>query len=161
MSELNIETYSGIIKKDGIFFKAYGSARHKAYPVWKYHKYLEPIIVKNTNEDEAAVLKGYKHLDVTVERGSFLFNYMIDLEDFTERQLSVYIQDEFDLDLPPEAGIEKLIQAVWKLTLNHPDNKDRIVLLAQSVKMNYDETVLEIRKLASNFEETESEVFYA
>lgn len=161
MPELNLETESGVIKKDGIFFRAYGSDRNKLYPVWRYHKQLSPMVVNDTEEDEQAVLKGYKPLDVTVERGSFLFNYMIDLEDFTPRQLSVYIQDEFDLDLPPESGIEKLIQAIWKLTLNNPANKDRIVLLAQSVEMNYDETVLEILKLSESLEETETEEFYA
>ena len=150
-----------VIRKDGIFFHAYGSGRKKTYPAWRYHKYLEPIIVNDTSEDQDAVQKGYKHLDRTVERNSFLFNYMIDLEDFTPRQLSVYINDEFDLALNPDVGKEKLIQSVWKLTLNDPKNKDRAVLLAQSIEMNYDETVLEIQKMSKGLEETESEVFYA
>lgn len=163
MSELNFRNKEDDSPKPGIFFRAYGSARNKIYPVWRYHKFKEPIIVKNAEEDKEALENGYKHLDVAVERDSLLFNYMVDLEDFTPRQLSVYIKDEFDLELSPDAGIEKLIQAVWKLTWNHPANENRIVLLAQSIEMNYDETVLEIQKMGAGekFDETEEEVFYA
>ncbi len=142
------------LRKSGIFFQAYGSARQKQYPAWRYHKHLEPVIVNNTQEDVEIRAKGYKHLDLTVERKSFLFNHMVDLEDFTPRQLSVYIKDEYGIDLPAVVGVEKLIQAIWKLTVNNPENKDRVVLLAQSIEMNYDETVAEIYKMANGFEET-------
>ncbi len=148
------------IRRPGIYFRAYGSNRTKMYPAWRYHKYLDAKIVNDTAEDIKAQEEGYEHLDVIAKSNPHLLNHMADLEDLSARQLSQYAKEEFDIDLPPEAGEEKLKESIRALTVFSPKNRDRIVLLAQSVKMNYDETVKEIRNLAKGFEETETQVFY-
>lgn len=153
-----------VIKKAGIFFKAYGSDRekvNKSYPVWRYHKIREPLIVENTSEDLKAQGNGYKPLDNVIQKKPHLMNFMADFEDMTPRQLVLYAKEEYEIDLP-EAGHPKLLKAIWRLMINSPKNKDRIVLLAQSVRMNYDETLKEIKKMIQSSEaEVEREEIYA
>ena len=148
------------IRRPGIYFRAYGTNRGKTYPAWRYHKHLDAIVVNDTAQDIEAQEQGYEHLDVITKSNPHLLNYMADLEDLSARQLARYAKEEFGVDLPPEAGEEKLRESIRALTVFSPKNRDRIVLLAQSVKMNYDETVAEIRNLAKDFEEVETEVFY-
>ena len=148
------------IKRPGIYFRSYGSNRVKPYPSWRYHKYLDAKIVNDTAEDIEAQEEGYEHLDLITKSSPHLLNHMADLEDLSARQLSRYALEEFEISLPPEVGEERLRDHIRALTFASPKNKDRIVLLAQSVKMNYDETVKEIQRLAEGFEETETQVFY-
>jgi len=148
------------IRRPGIYFRAYGSHRAGVYPAWRYHKHLEAIIVNDTAADIEAQQLGYEHLDTITKSNPHLMNFMADLEDFSPRQLARYAKEEFEIDLSPEAGEEKLRQSIRALTVFSPKNRDRIVLLAQSIKMNYDETVEEVRNLSKDFEEIETEVFY-
>lgn len=146
----------------GIVFLAYGTAREKRYPAWRYHKIREPILVSNTDEDIQARKNGYSLADSVVRHKPYLMNFMLDFEDLTARQIVVYVKEEFGVDLPIEAGHTKLLKAIWRLMLNSPKNKDRIVLLAQSVRMNYDETLKEIKRVIETSEtEVEREEVYA
>lgn len=144
-----------------IFFAAYGTERQKTYPAWRYHKIHEPIIVNNTNEDIEERKNGYNPADAVMGHAPHLMNFMMDFEDMTPRQIVLFAKEEFDIDLPAEADQAKLLKAIWHLTLNSPKNKDSIVLLAQSVRMNYDETLKEIKKVIETSEtETEREEIY-
>jgi len=145
----------------GIFFRAYGTAAGKPYPAWRYHKIREPVIVNNTDEDINAGKNGYNPPDTLIKRKPHLMNFMLDFEDMTPRQVVLFAKEEFGIDLPAEAGHAKLLKAIWRLTLNSPKNKDRIVLLAQSIRMNYDETLEEIKRVieTSETEEEREEIY--
>ena len=148
------------IVKSGIFFRGLHGKTLKPYPAWRYHKIREPIIVNDTEEDKQAEGKGFHRLD-TLKHTSILMNHMNDFEDMSTRQLRLYIKEEFNVDLPPEANKLLLMKAVWKLSMTSPENKDRVVLLAQSIRMNYDETLEEIKKAMNDPEvEYEKEVIY-
>lgn len=146
--------------KANIFFRAYGKDR-KVYPVWRYHKFHEPIIVNNTDDDIEAKKNGYNPADSIIKHKPHLMNFMLDFEDMTPRQVVLFAKEEFGVDLPVEAGHSKLLKAVWRLTANSPKNKDRVVLLAQSIRMNYDETLEEIKRVVESSEtEIEREEIY-
>ena len=150
------------LKRRGIFFRGFGGGKsYKKYPVWRYHKWLEPYIVHNTQEDYEASVAGWKQLDIPITAVRHLVNWRWDLEDMTSRQLALFAYEEFGVDLPIEAGEEKLLKAIWKLTNFAPQNKGRITLMAQSIEMNYDETVNYIQELGKDMEMKESRVFYA
>lgn len=152
------------IKKSGIFFRAYGSDRgeEKAYPAWRYHKFYQPVLVENTKEDRKIRRKGFKPLGNLQGRPPYLMDFMADFEDMSPRQIVLYAKEEFDIDLPVEAGHTRLLRAIWRLTQNSPKNKDRIILLAQSVRMNYDATLKEIKRVIETSEaEVERKVIYA
>ena len=51
---------------------------------------------------------------------------------------------------PADASQEKLFQCVCLLSRAAPQNRDRIVLMAHTIKMNYDETLEEIRRVMDN-----------
>lgn len=135
------------ISRGGIYFRRYGSVVEKEYPAWRYHKIHEPVIVENTDEDLKVADKGYKPLANIASKKPHLMNFMADFEDMSPRQIILYVKEEFDIDLPVEASHTKLLKTIWRLMVNSPKNKDRVVLLAQSVRMNYDETLKEIKRV--------------
>lgn len=150
------------VEKRGIFWRGFGGAKsYKKYPAWRYHKWLEPYIVNNTEEDYQASIAGWKKLDIPLTSVKHLVNFRYDLEDMSARQLALYAYEEFDIELPVEAGEEKLFKAIWKLTNFAPQNKGRITLMAQSIEMNYDETVKYIQEMGKNMEMSKPEYFYA
>ena len=156
------DTESSKVTKGGIFWRGFaGMRQYKTYPGWRYHKWLEPIIVNDTDEDYEASIAGWKKLDIPFTSVKHLNNWRYDLEDMTARQLVLFAYEEFGVDLPLEAGEEKLLKAIWKLTNFAPQNKGRITLMAQSIEMNYDETVKYIQGLGKDMEMNLSEVFYA
>lgn len=122
----------------------------KKYPSMMYKEGADPIAVQDTAGEEAARLKGYDAITANQMSNKYLVNWFWDLEDLSPRQLVVFAQDEYAVDLPIEAGQEKLFQAVCKLTRAAPQNRNRIVLMAHSIKLNYEETLAEIAKTIEN-----------
>jgi hypothetical protein len=143
-------------KSPGIYFERIDKfGAPVKYPAWRYHPLYEPIIVKNTEEDREALNKGWKDPSVPITAMQGFSNFYHDLEDMNARQLSKYAKDEYGADLPIEAGKAKLLWALWKIAAGAPKNKDRVVLLAQSIRMNLDETQSEITRKAGELTECE------
>ena len=134
-------------RKKGIYFMHLGDKPGPKYPAWRYHEWKEPLLVKNTEEDENAVKGGYEGITKSFTHVRYLMNWRFDLEDLTPRQLVLFAKDEFDVDLPVEAGVEKLFKSIWRLHTSQPTNRENVVLFAHSVEMNYDETLVEIKRL--------------
>ena len=131
-----------------------------------YQEGMDAVAVQNTDEEADARLKGFDALTAGMMSNKYLSNWFWDLEDLSAKQLVVFAQDEYQVDLPIEAGQEKLFQAVCRLSKAAPKNRDRIVLMAHTVKLNYEETLAEIRRAtespAEGYETTHEErVFYA
>jgi hypothetical protein len=88
-----------------------------------------------------------------------LVNWRYDLEDMNADQLRIFALEEYGVKFPKEADEEMLMKAMWHLARLTPD-KGRMVLLAQSIQMNYDETIKQIQKDAEDmtFESYEIEM---
>jgi hypothetical protein len=135
--------------KAGIFFERIGTDGIPIkYPAWRYHALYEPKIVENTDQDEEASAQGWKDPCVPITAVQNFSNFYHDLEDMNPEQLVAYAREEYEIELPIEAGKAKLLHALWQIAARAPKNEGRIVLLAQSIRMNYDETVEEIRRQA-------------
>jgi hypothetical protein len=146
---------------DGIFVLGF-PGEHKKYPAWRYHEWLEPVLVQDTEGDERVKAQGWIEHNKPVTSVRHLLNQRFDLEDMSARQLAQYARDEFGVDLPVEAGKEKLFKSIWRLSINAPENEGRVVMIAHSLELNYEETQLEIRKLVAKKEgEVTVEEFYA
>ncbi len=120
----------------------------KTYPAWRYNKLLDPILVKNTDEDEEAKLKGYEQPITSVMSNKQLINWYWDLEDMSPRQLVVFAKEEYGVDLPLDAGQERLQKAIFELGKFNPKNDGRLVFMAHEIKMDYDGVIKEIRDMA-------------
>ncbi len=143
----------------GIYWRGIHDENIKPYPAWRYHRIHEPILVKNTDEDVAIRVKGYEKpwMPHTANQGPI--NWYWDLEDFSPKQLVVYAGEEFGVDLPIDAGQERLFKAVLDLSHIKPESRDHMILMAHTIKMNYDETLIEIRKqFDAGIPEIESQV---
>ena len=121
------------------------------YPAWRYHKILQPILVKGSLEDEQAMAGGYDPPSVPQTCNKQLINWFWDLEDMSPKQLVCFAKDEYDVDLPIAAGQERLFKAICELTKHAPQNRGRLTLMAHTIRMNYDETLDQIRKSADGF----------
>lgn len=140
-------------KSPGIFFEAMDRfGRPISYPAWRYHAIYEPRIVNNTEQDLQAEKEGWKNPQVPITAVQGFSNFYHDLEDMTPRQLVYYAKSEFGAELPEVAGKQKLLHAIWRLFMVSPKSRNRMVLLAQSIEMNYDETVKEIERLAGDMD---------
>ena len=135
----------------GIFVVGVGE-KAKPYPAWRYHELFEPVIVHDAEEDKRVQAQGWKTLDIPITGVQHLCNWRHDLEDMTAKQLVLFAMEEFGVVLPAEAGEERLVKAMWQLTHLAPQHSGRICLLAQSVKMDYDDTLAEIYEAAEDFE---------
>ena len=136
------------------------------YPAWRYHRILDPILVNDTGEDEACRTKGYDDPGAPISANKQLQNWFWDLEDMSPKQLVVFAMDEFEVELPIDAFLETLMTAVTRLSRNSPKSKDRLVLMAHTITMNYEATQKEIARMVTMKDgidykaETIQEVFY-
>lgn len=117
------------------------------FPCWLHKDGCEPLYIENETDEKSARGNGYDNITAAAMSNRYLINWFWDLEDMSPRQLCVFAKDEYGVDLPIEAGQDRLFRAVVELTRNAPQNQNRLVLMAHSIKMNYDETLLEIRRM--------------
>jgi hypothetical protein len=117
------------------------------YPHWLHKDGTEPKLVENASDDAKYRAEGYDNITAAAMSNRYLINWFWDLEDFSPRQLHVFVKEEYGVDLPLEAGQEKLFQAACELIRHAPQNKNRLILMAHTVKMNYDATLDEIRRV--------------
>ncbi len=134
-------------RREGIF-RGFGQGDEWVfYPAWRYHADLEPLIVKNTSEDEIAKAKGYDELNAGMMANRNIVNWYWDLEDMSPKQLMIFAKEEYGVDFPPEASQEVLLGAVFELARSICRTRNDIVLIAHTIQMNYDQTLEEIRKM--------------
>lgn len=117
------------------------------YPHWMHKEHEKPVLVKDEIEENAAREKGYDNISAAALSNRYLINWFWDLEDMSAKQLHVFAQEEYGVDLPIEAGQQKLFELVCELTRHAPQNQSRLVLMAHTIKMNYDETLEEIKRM--------------
>jgi hypothetical protein len=144
------------IEREGIFPGLWDGLDHK-YPSLRYCEDKEPLLVNNTEEDEAAKALGYDTMTAGMMSNKQLINFFWDLEDMSPKQLCVYAWEEYGVELPIDAGQEKLLKAVLYLGKIAPQNEGNIVFMAHTIQMNYDETINEIRRM-NKMENSEVEV---
>ena len=117
------------------------------YPHWLYKDGYDPVLVKNTDQEQKWVSEGYDTITAGRMSNKHLINWVWDLEDFSPRQLRVFALEEYGVDLPEDAKQETLFKAVMELTRAAPQNQNRLILMAHTIKMNYDETLNQIRDM--------------
>jgi hypothetical protein len=148
-------------KTPDLVFAGFADKAQLKYPAWRYHEWYEPITVADTEEDDRAKEKGYKAAEYTVVGCRHLINWRFDLEDMSAKQLAQFAKDNFEIDLPIEAGKEKLFKCIYKLHMNDPRYNDDIVLMAHSIKMEYDQTIEAIKTLVKGTKPELVEEFWA
>lgn len=119
---------------------------HRPYPCRMYKDGEDPITIDSPDAEKAAKLQGFDHISAGQMANRNMVNWFWDIEDMSAKQLVVFAQDEYEIDLPIEAGQDKLFQAVCRLTRAAPQNRNRIVLMAHTIKLNYDATLAEISR---------------
>jgi len=147
-------------------FKGLGNKQVPIYPMWMYRQDTEPILIKDTEAEVEAREKGFDNISASALANRDLINFNWDFEDLSPRQLRVYAKDEYDVELPSEASQETLFRAVCKLAKSAPQNRNRLVLMAHTMTMNYDATLAEIKRMANDtseymVREVETEEFWA
>ncbi len=115
------------------------------YPCYMYKDGHDPLRVKDTKEADAAYMEGYDQVNPASMSNKVLSNWYWDLEDMSSKQLSVFAMDEYGVDLPQDGSQAKLFDAVLKIARWASKNKN-IIFMAHSIKMEYDETLREIRR---------------
>ena len=137
-------------KEFELMFMGLNKEHMPQFPHWMHKENATPILVNNTDEDKDARAKGYDNITAAAMSNRYMINWFWDFEDFSPRQLVVFAKEEYGVELPIEAGQEKLFQAVCELTRFAPQNQNRLILMAHTMKMNYDETLEEIRRVMAN-----------
>ena len=135
--------------------RVYGGIDENALIEKDYPKYLyrfddterEPILVMDISEEVKARADGYDNMNASLISNKHLINWFWDLEDFSAKQLVVFAKEEFDVDLPIEADQDTLFRAVLRLSRAAPQNQGRLVLMAHTIKMEYEQTLVDIKKM--------------
>ena len=147
-------------------FLGLGKGIVPVYPRWMYRQDTEPILIPNTEAEVEAREKGFDNISASALSNRDLINFFWDFEDLSIRQLLVYAKDEFDIDLPAQSCQETLFKAVCQMSKSAPQNRNRLVLMAHTIEMNYDATLEEIKRMANDTSEhlerqVEAEEFWA
>jgi Asp-tRNA(Asn)/Glu-tRNA(Gln) amidotransferase A subunit family amidase len=130
-----------------MMFAGVDDGKYRQYPRWVYQDGEPPLLVHNEADEAAARAKGYDSITAAALSNRYLVNWFWDLEDFSPKQLRVFCKEEYGVDLPADADQETLFKAAIDLTRAAPQNRNRMVLMAHSMKMNYDETLSEIKRM--------------
>ena len=117
------------------------------YPCWLYKEGAEPILVSDSVYEKQLRAEGYDSITAAAMSNRSLINWFWDLEDMSPKQLCVFAREEYGVDLPIEAGQEKLFKAVCELTRFAPQNENRLILMAHTMAMNLDATMEEIKRM--------------
>ena len=147
-------------KYEMLFMGVDDGGRAPQYPKWMYKDGCEPLLIYDSATEKKAALDGYDIFTAAALSNRYLVNWFWDLEDMSVKQLHVFAQEEYGVNLPIEAGQDKLFAAVVELTRNAPQNRNRLVFMAHTIQMNYQETLNEIRRMADSPPGTETERFY-
>jgi hypothetical protein len=121
-------------------------AKRIPYPCMMYREDTKPLMVKNTEADIQARKDGYDLFTPGSLSNRYLVNWFWDFEDMSPRQLVVFAKDEYNVDLPIECGQLRLFELLCELTKHAPQNRNRMILMAHTVKLNYDETIEQIKR---------------
>ncbi len=132
----------------------------RCYPRWLYKDGGDPILAHNETEWNEAVKNGYDEPWALSISNKQLQNWYWDLEDMSARQLSVFASEEYGVDLPMEAGQERLLKAIIHLAKFAPQNQGRLTLMAHTIHFELDETIEEIKRQVENASEVERKVVY-
>lgn len=144
-----------------------GGNEYVFYPCWMYREGADPLKVHDTAEEEQARADGYDSISASVLSNKYLINWFWDLEDFSPLQLVTFCREEYGVDLPIDAGQDRLFQAAVELTRAAPQNQNRLVLMAHTITLEYDATIKEIERLVASPDtefyevETTTEEFFA
>lgn len=120
---------------------------YRRYPCFMYREDTAPLCVQNEAEEADARGNGYDSITAGAMANPHLTNWFWDLEDMSPKQLRVFAAEEYGVDLPEDAGQDKLFAAVVKLARHAPQNQNRLVLMAHEIYLEYDATLEEIRRL--------------
>ena len=157
------KTDTSIVKHEAMFMGLDGAGEGRSpipqYPCWLYHEFKEPVIVSDSVAEANARADGYDSITAKAMANRQLTNWHWDLEDMSVKQLSVFAKEEYGVDLPTAAGQEHLFRCVTELIRHAPQNRNRLILMAHTIKMNYDETLEEIRRMMTGPQDVEIEHF--
>jgi hypothetical protein len=92
--------------------------------------------------------QGYAPINVPISANTGFINWFWDVEDMSPKQLCVFAREEYGVDLPEDANQIKLQKAVFELIKYSPQSRNRLVLMAHTIKMNYEETLEDIKRMA-------------
>uniref|UniRef100_A0A6M3KFT6 Uncharacterized protein n=1 Tax=viral metagenome TaxID=1070528 RepID=A0A6M3KFT6_9ZZZZ len=120
------------------------------YPMYLHLDGADALLVHNTEEDLKARADGYDNMTAAAMSNRYLVNWFWDLEDMSPRQLRVFAQDEYGIDLPEAAGQEVLFNALCELIKYAPQNQNRMVMMAHTISMQLDTTMEEIKRMNNN-----------
>lgn len=131
------------VTREAMFMGLFGDVYRgqKVYPRWMYKDGLPPILVKDLGQENKAKRDGYDSISSGAMANPYLINWFWDFEDMSPKQLRVFAKEEYGVEFLPETDQETLFKCVVELTRHAPQNKNRMVLMAHSVKMNYDATL--------------------
>jgi len=144
VDEINV--IGAVATYEAMFMGLNPGAKRVPYPCILYREDTKPLRCESTDEEIEARKKGYDSFTPGALSNRYLINWFWDFEDMSPRQMVVFAKDEYGVDLPIECGQIKLFELLCELTKNAPQNRNRLVLMAHTAAMNYDETIEQIKR---------------